>query len=93
MLNRLGYVTNVKVALSWVPYCGTCEFCVTREVHLCESALGPMFEGKLLDGNVKPFRDFPIIAEMYLDGKFKLDELALNRIALEDINQPFKFFP
>ncbi|MDQ7862621.1 alcohol dehydrogenase catalytic domain-containing protein [Peribacillus frigoritolerans] len=27
-----------KVALSWVPYCGTCEFCVTSAVHLCESA-------------------------------------------------------
>ncbi|WP_026564421.1 alcohol dehydrogenase catalytic domain-containing protein [Bacillus sp. UNC41MFS5] len=44
-------VTNVKVgdkvALSWVPYCGTCEFCVTGGVHLCESAFGPMFEGTL----------------------------------------------
>ncbi|WP_256358550.1 hypothetical protein [Bacillus sp. sid0103] len=65
---------------------------MTREVHLCESALGPMFEGTLLDGNVKPFRDFPIIAEMYLDGKFKLDELVLNRIALEDINHAFDSF-
>ncbi|WP_107942347.1 Zn-dependent alcohol dehydrogenase [Metasolibacillus fluoroglycofenilyticus] len=47
-------VTNVKVgdkvALSWVPYCGTCEFCVTGKVHLCESAFGPMFDGTLLDG-------------------------------------------
>lgn len=39
-----------KVALSWVPYCGTCEFCVTGAVHLCESAFGPMFNGTLLDG-------------------------------------------
>ncbi|WHX31448.1 Zn-dependent alcohol dehydrogenase [Brevibacillus agri] len=39
-----------KVALSWVPYCGTCEFCVTGDVHLCEAAFGPMFEGTLLDG-------------------------------------------
>lgn len=39
-----------KVALSWVPYCGTCEFCVTGAVHLCESAFGPMFDGTLLDG-------------------------------------------
>ncbi|MEH7085339.1 Zn-dependent alcohol dehydrogenase [Neobacillus drentensis] len=50
-------VTNVKigdkVALSWVPYCGTCEFCVTGEVHLCESAFGPMFEGTLLDGTTR----------------------------------------
>jgi|APAra7269097024_1048537.scaffolds.fasta_scaffold00030_112 S-(hydroxymethyl)glutathione dehydrogenase / alcohol dehydrogenase len=39
-----------KVALSWVPYCGTCEFCITGDVHLCESAFGPMFDGTLLDG-------------------------------------------
>jgi S-(hydroxymethyl)glutathione dehydrogenase / alcohol dehydrogenase len=39
-----------KVALSWAPYCGTCEFCVTGNVHLCETAFGPMFEGTLLDG-------------------------------------------
>lgn len=39
-----------KVALSWVPYCGTCEFCITGNVHLCESAFGPMFDGTLLDG-------------------------------------------
>ncbi|MFJ7684291.1 Zn-dependent alcohol dehydrogenase [Peribacillus butanolivorans] len=39
-----------KVALSWVPYCGTCDFCITGDVHLCESAFGPMFDGTLLDG-------------------------------------------
>ncbi|MEK4423806.1 Zn-dependent alcohol dehydrogenase [Solibacillus sp. FSL K6-1523] len=50
-------VTNVKVgdkvALSWVPYCGTCEFCVTGKVHLCESAFGPMFTGTLLDDTTR----------------------------------------
>lgn len=50
-------VTNVKVgdkvALSWVPYCGTCDFCVTGKVHLCESAFGPMFDGTLLDGTTR----------------------------------------
>lgn len=39
-----------KVALSWVPYCGICEFCLEGSVHLCESAFGPMFNGTLLDG-------------------------------------------
>src|SRR4051794_8361709 len=34
-----------KVALSWVPFCGTCEFCQTGQVNLCESAFGPMFAG------------------------------------------------
>lgn len=46
-----------KVALSWVPYCGTCEFCVEGKVHLCESAFGPMFNGTLLDGTTRISRD------------------------------------
>jgi len=49
-----GSVKNVqvgdKVALSWVPYCGVCEFCLEGTVNLCESAFGPMFNGTLLDG-------------------------------------------
>jgi S-(hydroxymethyl)glutathione dehydrogenase / alcohol dehydrogenase len=39
-----------KVALSWVPFCGICEFCQTGQVNLCEMAFGPMFTGTLLDG-------------------------------------------
>jgi len=42
-----------KVALSWVPFCGTCEFCQTGQVNLCESAFGPMFAGTLLDGTTR----------------------------------------
>jgi S-(hydroxymethyl)glutathione dehydrogenase/alcohol dehydrogenase len=38
-----------RVALSWVPYCGTCAFCRAGQVNLCESAFGPMFNGTLLD--------------------------------------------
>lgn len=39
-----------KVALSWVPYCGTCAFCRAGKTNLCEAAFGPMFNGTLLDG-------------------------------------------
>jgi S-(hydroxymethyl)glutathione dehydrogenase/alcohol dehydrogenase len=42
-----------RVALSWVPYCGTCAFCAAGKVHLCESAFGPMFAGTLLDGTTR----------------------------------------
>ncbi len=42
-----------KVALSWVPFCGTCEYCRTGQVNLCESAFGPMFAGTLLDGTTR----------------------------------------
>lgn len=41
------------VALSWVPYCGTCVFCSTGKVHLCESVFGPMFEGTLPLGGTR----------------------------------------
>ena len=47
------YVTTCKpgekVALSWVPYCGTCESCKNGQVSLCESAFGPMYAGTLMD--------------------------------------------
>ena len=46
-----------KVALSWVPFCGTCEFCITGQVNLCESAFGPMFNGTLLDGTSRLSRN------------------------------------
>ncbi|KOY83871.1 zinc-dependent alcohol dehydrogenase [Lysinibacillus macroides] len=41
------------VALSWVPYCGVCEYCLDGSVNLCEAAFGPMFEGTLLDGTTR----------------------------------------
>lgn len=42
-----------KVALSWVPACGTCAYCAAGKVHLCEAAFGPMFAGTLLDGSTR----------------------------------------
>ncbi len=39
-----------RVALSWLPYCGTCPFCRSGKVSLCETAFGPMFGGTLMDG-------------------------------------------
>jgi S-(hydroxymethyl)glutathione dehydrogenase/alcohol dehydrogenase len=42
-----------KVALSWVPYCGTCAYCRAGKVNLCESAFGPMFAGTLMDDTTR----------------------------------------
>ena len=42
-----------RVALSWVPYCGTCPCCRVGKVNLCESAFGPMFAGTLMDGTTR----------------------------------------
>ncbi|UYZ15231.1 Zn-dependent alcohol dehydrogenase [Brevibacillus sp. WF146] len=50
-----------RVALSWVPYCGTCECCQTGKVNLCESAFGPMFAGTLLDGTSRLSRGGEIV--------------------------------
>jgi S-(hydroxymethyl)glutathione dehydrogenase/alcohol dehydrogenase len=40
-------------------------------------------------GDAIPRRDFPWIANEYLEGRIKLDELITRRIALEDINDGF----
>ena len=43
-------------------------------------------------GDVNPFDDFPKIAQMYLDGKYDLDSLIIDRIKLEEINIAFDAF-
>ncbi|MCI2062211.1 MAG: Zn-dependent alcohol dehydrogenase [Eubacteriaceae bacterium] len=52
--------------------------------------------GKILKGSfygdINPFNDFPIIAQMYLDGKYDLDSLVIEKIPLEDINKAFDAF-
>ena len=52
--------------------------------------------GKILKGSfygdVNPFNDFPRIAQLYLDGKYDLDSLIIEKIGLEDINRVFDIF-
>jgi S-(hydroxymethyl)glutathione dehydrogenase/alcohol dehydrogenase len=40
-------------------------------------------------GGARPLRDFPLLAQAYLDGKLKLDELITGRMKLDAINQGF----
>jgi S-(hydroxymethyl)glutathione dehydrogenase/alcohol dehydrogenase len=40
-------------------------------------------------GGARPQRDFPLLAQAYLDGALHLDELVSRRIALADINDGF----
>ncbi len=40
-------------------------------------------------GGAKPAQDFPMLAQAYLDGKLKLDEMISARIPLEAINEGF----
>jgi S-(hydroxymethyl)glutathione dehydrogenase/alcohol dehydrogenase len=40
-------------------------------------------------GGARPLRDFPMLAQAYLDGRLQLDELITARMKLEDINRGF----
>lgn len=40
-------------------------------------------------GGARPHRDFPFLAQSYLDGRLKLDELISRRIRLDEINSGF----
>jgi S-(hydroxymethyl)glutathione dehydrogenase/alcohol dehydrogenase len=40
-------------------------------------------------GGARPARDFPLLAEAYLEGKLRLDPMITQRIALEQINEGF----
>lgn len=40
-------------------------------------------------GGARPRRDFPLLAQAYLDGDLKLDELISRRISLSEINDGF----
>jgi len=40
-------------------------------------------------GGARPARDFPWLAQLYLDGELKLDELITRRIRLDEINDGF----
>jgi S-(hydroxymethyl)glutathione dehydrogenase/alcohol dehydrogenase len=40
-------------------------------------------------GNARPARDFPWLAQAYLDGRLMLDELITQRICLDAINDGF----
>ena len=40
-------------------------------------------------GEARPARDFPMLAQAYLDGRLMLDELITQRIRLDAINEGF----
>jgi len=43
-------------------------------------------------GDVNPYKEFPTIAKLYLDGKYDLDSLVIKKIDLEDIQEAFDAF-
>lgn len=45
-----GLTVGDHVALSWIPYCGTCRECEAEATHLCGTYLDPLWAGAMLDG-------------------------------------------
>jgi len=41
-------------------------------------------------GDALPSHDFPLLAQLYLDGKLKLDEMVTSKITLSDVNEAFE---
>jgi len=41
-------------------------------------------------GDALPSNDFPLLAQLYLQGKLKLDEMVTARITLDDVNEAFE---
>src|SRR3954452_14257846 len=48
-----GLALGDHVALSWAPYCGSCEECLRDLPHLCGTAWPLMLAGGLLDGTTR----------------------------------------
>jgi S-(hydroxymethyl)mycothiol dehydrogenase len=41
-------------------------------------------------GDALPSNDFPLLAQLYLQGKLKLDEMVTARITLDEVNEAFE---
>jgi NDMA-dependent alcohol dehydrogenase len=54
-------VSRVKpgdhVALSWAPSCGECFYCLDDRPSLCETYVGPIWEGVMMDGTPRLSKD------------------------------------
>ena len=41
------------VALSWIPFCGSCYLCMHGKTNLCKAYTGPLWEGTMFDGTTR----------------------------------------
>jgi S-(hydroxymethyl)mycothiol dehydrogenase len=44
-------------------------------------------------GDCLPTRDFPMLIDLYMDGKYKLDEMITRRVPLEDFESALEKQP
>ncbi len=42
-----------SVVLNWAPYCGKCFYCLKGKTNLCDTYVGPMWAGTMLDGSTR----------------------------------------
>jgi S-(hydroxymethyl)glutathione dehydrogenase / alcohol dehydrogenase len=45
------------VALNWAPNCGRCFYCLNERPNLCDSYIGPLWEGTMMDGATRFSKD------------------------------------
>jgi NDMA-dependent alcohol dehydrogenase len=45
------------VALSWAPACGDCFYCLNDRPSLCETYVGPIWDGVMMDGSPRLSKD------------------------------------
>jgi S-(hydroxymethyl)glutathione dehydrogenase/alcohol dehydrogenase len=49
------------VILNWAPHCGRCFYCLRGKPNLCETFIGPVWRGVMLDGTPRlSWRDAPV---------------------------------
>ena len=41
------------VALSWIPFCGSCYLCMHGKTNLCKAYIGSLWEGTMFDGTTR----------------------------------------
>lgn len=52
-----GLSSGDLVALNWAPSCGSCFYCTHGRPCLCETFVGPIWQGTMLDGTTRFTRD------------------------------------
>jgi NDMA-dependent alcohol dehydrogenase len=49
----IGIRSGDHVILNWAPYCGRCFYCQRGKPNLCDTYVGPIWAGTMLDGSVR----------------------------------------
>ena len=47
------------VALNWAPSCGACFYCLHERPSLCDTYVGPIWAGTMMDGTTRLSKDVP----------------------------------